>query len=121
MNGIRAFYLKSKEAPCVDCGNSFPSECMDFDHRPGEIKLFVPNRIPNLEALKVELTKCDLVCANCHRIRTKRRGVSEETKRRISSALKGKPLSRIPEQSVATRMKRSESLKAFHIRRRNDQ
>lgn len=71
----RELLERLKAAPCMDCETSFPSECMHFDHRPGETKLFNisarANRMtPRLEA---ELAKCDLVCANCHAIRTRRR------------------------------------------------
>lgn len=65
-----------KNKPCMDCGNSYPSECMDFDHVRGE----KVNSISNLIALASwqdvldEIAKCELVCANCHRIRTKARG-----------------------------------------------
>jgi hypothetical protein len=48
---------------------------MDFDHRPGEKKCFAlanamgQTRI-SAERLRAEIAKCDVVCANCHRIRT---------------------------------------------------
>lgn len=62
-----------KNKPCMDCGNSFPAVCMDFDHRPGEVKLFnisgEGHGHPWKDVLN-EIQKCDLVCANCHRIRT---------------------------------------------------
>lgn len=68
----RMVYLKS--SPCADCNGKFPPECMDFDHIRGEKKFAIsasiylsPERIAN------ELAKCELVCANCHRIRTKQR------------------------------------------------
>lgn len=65
-----------KDAPCMDCGGRFPPECMDFDHVRGE-KLFnvshVAKALKNIEKLEAEIAKCDLVCANCHRIRTKAR------------------------------------------------
>ena len=64
-----------KTGPCGDCGQTFPPECMDFDHREGEVKSFdigkSPGRAP--EVLRAEIAKCDLVCANCHRIRTRAR------------------------------------------------
>lgn len=62
--------LKSK--PCVDCNNSFPPECMDFDHLPGQQKLFAIGitKTRSWESIQAEIDKCDLVCANCHRIRT---------------------------------------------------
>ena len=67
-----AWLQVQKDKPCMDCGQRFPSCCMDFDHRPGEIKEFNIGRadtIPIPIRLK-EIAKCDLVCANCHRLRT---------------------------------------------------
>ena len=63
-----------KASPCMDCGGIFPPECMDFDHVRGQ-KLFgiCGNRTRTYEAVLNEIAKCDLVCANCHRIRHKRR------------------------------------------------
>ena len=68
-----------KERPCMDCKGSFPPECMDFDHRPGYKKIaaigtMVASRKYRLDAILDEIDKCDLVCANCHRTRTKNRG-----------------------------------------------
>jgi hypothetical protein len=74
---IRAILDKTKSTPCQDCGNCFPTVCMDFDHRPGEEKLFVLGSctwlIPSLEELHAEIAKCDVVCSNCHRLRTFKR------------------------------------------------
>ena len=62
--------------PCHDCGNNFPYECMDFDH-VGDDKL---NNVGTMVAhgwswslIEAEIAKCDLVCANCHRTRTRKR------------------------------------------------
>ena len=65
-----------KGGPCVDCGGRFPPECMDWDHRPGEVKTAEVGalRSGSLERMLAEIAKCDLVCANCHRIRTRARG-----------------------------------------------
>lgn len=66
---IRA--LKSK--PCTDCGGSFPDYVMQFDHRDPSTKL---KSIGNLTSagltpkVLAEIAKCDLVCANCHAVRT---------------------------------------------------
>lgn len=61
-----------KDVPCMDCKNIFPPYVMDFDHL--EKKSFGISRAVNstisLERLAEEIVKCDLVCANCHRIRT---------------------------------------------------
>lgn len=65
----RAFKLK----PCADCGGTFDPVCMDFDHRLGEVKLFTignSNGARSVESILGEIAKCDVVCANCHRIRT---------------------------------------------------
>lgn len=61
-----------KDQPCMDCTHSYPQCAMDFDHRPGEKKLFTLSQGVNrsLRQLAEELAKCDVVCANCHRIRT---------------------------------------------------
>lgn len=67
---------KSKAVPCFDCGNSFPPVCMDFDLRDGEAKLFTisSNCHRARPVLVAEISKCDIVCACCHRLRTQKRG-----------------------------------------------
>lgn len=64
-----------KVAPCQDCGGVFPPVCMDFDHRPGEVKIAGISAMVffTKERVNSELAKCDLVCSNCHRIRTNAR------------------------------------------------
>jgi len=61
-----------KDKPCADCGEKFPYECMDFDHVRGR-KTFELSHCGgvSIERLMREVAKCDLVCANCHRTRTK--------------------------------------------------
>lgn len=61
-----------QDKPCMDCGLVFPMVCMDFDHRDPSIKEFniASIRAGSAERLRTEIAKCDLVCANCHRIRT---------------------------------------------------
>ena len=66
--------------PCEDCGGSFDPVCLDFHHRDASTKLFeigkAASTITSLATLAAELAKCDLVCANCHRLREKKlRGV----------------------------------------------
>ena len=46
---------------------------MDFDHRDATTKTFIVSDIVNhsgMKAILEEIAKCDLVCSNCHRIRT---------------------------------------------------
>lgn len=63
-----------KAAPCTDCGGTFPPECMDFDHVRGVKVQGIAGMIDyGPEKLAEELAKCELVCANCHRTRTKNR------------------------------------------------
>ena len=61
-----------KGSVCVDCGGTFPHVCMGFDHVDPLTKSFSIGAAMgrSLEILKTEADKCDLVCANCHRIRT---------------------------------------------------
>lgn len=63
-----------KNHPCMDCKNVFPPECMDFDHVRGK-KLFNVSKMVgrSLTTFYAEIAKCELVCANCHRTRTRRR------------------------------------------------
>lgn len=64
-----------KAVPCADCGNSYPPECMDFDHKDPLTKAFhIGNALSKrLSTIIAEIEKCEVVCANCHRIRTYRR------------------------------------------------
>lgn len=69
----RALVEKLKTAPCTDCGQSFPSVCMDFDHVRGTKVKAIAQMVGqtwSVERLLEELKKCELVCSNCHRIRT---------------------------------------------------
>jgi hypothetical protein len=59
---------------CMDCGGMFPPHVMDFDHRDPRAKLFslAADKVylKNRAVLEAEAAKCDIVCGNCHRIRT---------------------------------------------------
>lgn len=73
---IKALIDVMKSQPCSDCWGVFDPVCMDFDHRPGTIKVESVARLVgkfSLEVVLAEIAKCDLVCANCHRLRTKTR------------------------------------------------
>ncbi|MFF6781445.1 hypothetical protein [Streptomyces sp. NPDC012510] len=66
-----------KDVPCADCGGRFPRVCMDFDHVRGE-KIESISRMIRMsyswENILAEIAKCEVVCSNCHRIRTADRG-----------------------------------------------
>ncbi len=72
-----------KDTPCQDCKIKYPPYVMDFDHRPEEIKNFNLAKAvwgnTSRECIVKEIQKCDLVCANCHRIRTHNRIISRNT------------------------------------------
>ncbi len=71
-----AYVTQVKEStPCMDCGRKFPAVAMDFDHLKDKVAA-VARMVGcgyKLELIKVEIEKCELVCACCHRIRTARR------------------------------------------------
>ncbi len=61
---------------CLDCQFDFDGrpECAQFDHREGRT---IPHGVSitrmRKDRMLKELAQCDLVCANCHMIRTKSR------------------------------------------------
>lgn len=71
---FRAEYLRTH--PCVDCGESDPV-VLDFDHlRDKEFNISEAVKLGvSVERLKVEIEKCAVRCANCHRRITYRRRV----------------------------------------------
>ena len=66
-----------KKGPCMDCGQKFDPVCMDFDHVRGEKKWSIAvgiRRAKPWSEIEEEIDKCELVCSNCHRVRTWRSG-----------------------------------------------
>lgn len=61
---------------CVDCGIE-DFRVLDFDHLPQFTKRcevsILALRGCSIKTLREEINKCELVCANCHRIRTYKR------------------------------------------------
>jgi hypothetical protein len=73
----REVIAKAKDVPCMDCKNRFSSVCMDFDHVRGKKSFTIAGVMHyKLERLVAEIAKCDVVCANCHRLRTASRRMS---------------------------------------------
>ena len=61
---------------CADCGWAEWARGLDWDHVRGVKVLSVASLIANgrpWTEIEEEMAKCDLVCANCHRIRTAER------------------------------------------------
>lgn len=74
------FLRQLRNVPCADCGGRFEGHQMDFDHRDPRTKSFniCSGRaaLKSHEQLLAEAAKCDVVCANCHRVRTRDRARS---------------------------------------------
>ena len=70
----RAAIQEAKNVPCTDCGMWYPYFVMDFDHRDPATKSFNISRRASTgigaATLQAEIDKCDVVCSNCHRMRT---------------------------------------------------
>ena len=71
---IQKHLQQLKEAsPCTDCGEYYPYYVMQYDHLPQYEKSFhLGNcgRVPSVKRANEEIAKCQLVCANCHAVRT---------------------------------------------------
>ena len=71
----RAFivsYLRTH--PCVDCGEA-DIVVLEFDHlrdKSRNVSYFIATG--EIARIQQEIEKCEVVCANCHRRRTSRRG-----------------------------------------------
>lgn len=63
-----------RREPCADCGGQFKPHQMDFDHRDPSTKSFnvMTGRAMLMSTKRIleEVAKCDIVCANCHQMRT---------------------------------------------------
>lgn len=57
---------------CLECGYNLHAEVLEFDHVRGVKHFGIAERIGKVSfaRLKAEIAKCEIVCANCHRIRT---------------------------------------------------
>jgi len=59
--------------PCITCGEPDPI-VLEFDHRNQDDKILSISRLVNdcssWQIIQDEISKCDVLCANCHRRRT---------------------------------------------------
>lgn len=71
---IRHEVEEIKKRPCQDCKRSFPPCCMSFIHRDSETNTHIISALAangrSRDLIMDEMSKCDLVCANCERIRS---------------------------------------------------
>jgi hypothetical protein len=74
---VASAYVDSiKRSPCMDCGIFYPPYVMQFDHRDPSTKIAPVSTLIGggmSQRLITEIAKCDLVCANCHCVRTYQR------------------------------------------------
>lgn len=77
---FRDFLNFIKDIPCADCGIKYPPCAMDFDHRDPLTKCFNVSEAQskNYDVVLAEIVKCDIVCANCHRIRGQERRITQK-------------------------------------------
>jgi hypothetical protein len=63
-----------KSQPCKDCEHTYPPYVMDFDHVRGKKEFEIGHQSAkgtmSFDRILEEIAKCELVCSNCHRIRT---------------------------------------------------
>lgn len=79
---LTAYVTELKESnPCVDCGQFYKGCQMQYDHIGTDKVKSVSDtiRYNTLPKVLEEIAKCELVCANCHALRTWQRKISEES------------------------------------------
>lgn len=68
-------------AGCADCGYNNHPAALQFDHLPGTEKIGIIAHMrgnTSIAILNAEIAKCEVVCANCHAIRTAQRRVAAD-------------------------------------------
>lgn len=72
--GLRLWIQQLKsETPCRDCKIKWPHYVMQFDHVGNDKEIDIANAVDQgwgRARIQREIDKCELVCANCHAIRT---------------------------------------------------
>jgi len=69
-------YAYLSNNPCVDCGCT-DIRVLEFDHVRGSKSANITRLLNNAiswSAIEAEIAKCEVRCANCHRIKTNERG-----------------------------------------------
>ena len=61
------------ELGCTDCGYNANPEALDFDHLEDKKMAVAHGTLASWPKVLNEMAKCEIVCANCHRIRTGQR------------------------------------------------
>lgn len=58
------------ERGCADCGYNEHAEALDFDHLDNKTVQVSHMYTYSWERIWTEVGECEVVCANCHRVRT---------------------------------------------------
>ena len=78
---LEAIQAYKERMGCIDCERDYPHYVLEFDHLP-EFKKFgqVSHILKKYGPDKAweEIAKCDVVCSNCHKLRTNARLFPEE-------------------------------------------
>ena len=87
----RELLRELREKACADCGQHFPHYVMQFDHRDPATKHYVVTQMvgrAGKDRILAEAAKCDIVCSNCHRMRTYVRRQATRLEARGSSSVR---------------------------------
>lgn len=85
---LRKVVEQNKQKPCADCGIQYPYYVMDYDHIDPSNKTAKVSAMVyagSMPLLLDEIEKCEVVCANCHRIRTHNRNYTRKKKGEASN------------------------------------
>lgn len=69
-------YVYLSSHPCVDCGQT-DIRVLEFDHVRGNKSASITTllkKATSWKAIENEITKCEVRCVNCHRVKTSEKG-----------------------------------------------
>lgn len=70
---LRELQAYKEDRGCKDCRKSFPHYVLEFDHLPRFKKIDIVYRVLKNYGADMawrEVAKCEVVCSNCHKLRT---------------------------------------------------
>jgi len=108
-----SFLRDLRRVPCADCGDTFAPYVMEFDHKQPGTKSFGFSAAGSVsrDRLLTELSKCEVVCANCHRARTYARAI-ERREARLRDGHEPRRESRLRREQTAL-IRRSASVRVW--------
>ena len=87
---LRAWVTEQKNKPCLDCNKMFETFFMHFDHLPKHDKVAKISDIVadgrSMAMIQAEIDKCELVCSDCHTVRTVERRKLGRASRGLATA-----------------------------------